>query len=321
MTHINEWILPTADSFIAACGVRARQPDYDARNASLAPRTVHFRTCGVAGLQVTGLNVRSRVLAAAAIALVLGLSSGAANAFGNLILIDSPPAAEYSLSIGPGVTGFQQFPGAARLKVVPVPGVDLYFLNGVFASTDNGVGWNFSRREDVQFGLRLLPIFGRSGKTSHRLGLSDIGTRVGKDAFLTFAPWRFLILQSDLLAGSAAGGDGMQAEVGATAGAPVGERVLLGATVGATWSNGPYVRSYFGVTPRESARGGLPLYSPAGGWTDLSLRLSGELQIDERWRLSGEVVGARLVGGAGNSPIVQSRTQSSFSLTLWYRFK
>jgi outer membrane scaffolding protein for murein synthesis (MipA/OmpV family) len=267
------------------------------------------------------LNVRALFLAASALILSFALSVRTANAFGNLILIDSPPTDEYSLSLGPGVAGFQRFPGAKAMRLVPVPGVDLYFANGAFASTDNGVGWNFSRREDARFGVRFLPVFGRAGKTSRRLGLSDVGTRLGKDAFLTYAPWPFLILQSDLLAGSAARGDGVQAELGVTAGAPVGDRVLVGATVGATRSNGPYARSYFGITPWESARSGLPVYSPGGGWSDVSLRLSGEFQIDDRWRVSGEVVGARLIGSAGRSPVVQSRTQSTFSLTLWYRFK
>lgn len=250
----------------------------------------------------------------------LGLSS-AAHAFGNLILIDSPPAQDYSLSVGPGLTGYQPYPGARGLKVIPVPGLDLYFPNGAFASTDNGVGWNFAKREDLQFGVRLLPIFGRKGKTSRELGLADVGARVGKDAFFTYAPWEFLILQSDVLAGSGKHRNGVQAELGATLGAPIGERALVGVTAGATWSNRSHMQSYFGVTPRESARSGLPTYSPAAGWSDTSLRLSGELKLDDRWRLSGEVIGARLTGDAGASPIVRSRTQSMFSLTLWYRFQ
>ena len=268
----------------------------------------------------TSVNSRQFGVVHAILVLLLG-SWSAAHAFGNLILIDSPPAQDYSLSVGPGLTGYQQYPGARGLKVIPVPGVDLYFPNGAFASTDNGVGWNFAKRDDLQFGFRLLPIFGRKGKTSRELGLAEVGARLGKDAFFTYAPWRFLILQSDLLAGSGKHRDGAQAELGATLGAPIGERALVGVTAGATWSNRSYMQSYFGVTPHESARSGLSIYSPAGGWSDVSLRLSGELQLDERWHLSGEVIGARLIGDAGASPIVRSRTQSMFSLTLWYRFK
>ena len=38
--------------------------------------------------------------------MVLSLGpSSAAHAFGNLILIDSPPTQDYSLSVGPGLTG------------------------------------------------------------------------------------------------------------------------------------------------------------------------------------------------------------------------
>ena len=173
----------------------------------------------------------------------------------------------------------------------------------------------------MQFGVRFLPIFGRKAKTSRELGLADVGARVGKDAFLTYAPWQFLILQSDVLVGFGKQGEGVQAELGVTLGAPIGEGALVGMTVGSTWSNGSYMRSYFGVTPHESARSGLSTYSPSAGWSDMSLRLSGEVQLNERWRLSGEVIGARLIGDAGASPIVQSRTQSIFSLTLWYRYK
>ena len=84
--------------------------------------------------------------------LLFGPAHAPAHAFGNLILIDSPPAQDYSLSVGPGIAGYQRYPGARGLKVIPVPGVDLYFPNGAFASTDNGIGWNFAKREDLQFG-------------------------------------------------------------------------------------------------------------------------------------------------------------------------
>jgi outer membrane scaffolding protein for murein synthesis (MipA/OmpV family) len=47
----------------------------------------------------------------------------------------------------------------------------------------------------------------------------------------------------------------------------------------------------------------------------------GEMQISERWKLSGQLVGARLVGDAGRSPVAQSRNQTTFSLTLWYQLK
>ncbi len=270
---------------------------------------------------LAGIGMRTASLTSAALALLLSSVCGRADAFGGLILIDSPPSDGYSLSVGPGVAGFRDRRGRKDTKVVPVPGLDFYSSTGGFASTDVGLGWNFSRREDLQFGVRFWPILERSRSASQRPDHSDTRTRIAKGAFLNYAPWQFLILQSNVLAGYATSGDRIQAEVGATIGLPLGDRGLVGVTLGTTWSNGPYMRNSFGVSPRESARDGLPVYSPGSGWSDFNLQLSGEFQLGERWRVSGEVVKARLIGGAGRSPSVASRNVGTFALTIWYRFK
>lgn len=255
------------------------------------------------------------------VALLLSIFAGHAEALGGLILIDKPPAQDYSLSIGPSVAGYPESPGSSRTKVVPIPGVDFYWALGAFASTDIGLGWNFSRRENLQFGVRLWPVFGRDDERSQRLGLSNLGTRLGKGLFLNYAPLPFLILQSSVLAGSAYKGDGVQVEAGATVGAPIGDRALLGVTLGGTWANSAHARSYYGVTPDEAAVGGLPVYSLRGGLSDVNLQLVGEMRLTEHWKVSGQLVGARLVGDAGRSPVIMSRNQTTFSLTLWYQLK
>jgi outer membrane scaffolding protein for murein synthesis (MipA/OmpV family) len=240
-----------------------------------------------------------------------------AEAAGNLILIDAPPQQGYTLAIGPALVGQPEAPGSSGTKVTPIPGIDFYSSLGAFASTDDGLGWNFSRRQDLQLGVRLWPVFGRDDDRSRRRGLHDIGTRLGKGGFLNYAPWEFLALQTSVLAGSGDRGDGVQAEAGAT----VGEAALLGLTLGTTWANGPHLRSYYGVTPAESAAGGLPVCTPAAGWQDLNLALNGELRIDSRWKLSGQVLAARLVGDAKRSPVATSHEQTTFSLTLWYELR
>lgn len=227
-----------------------------------------------------------------------------AEAAGNLILIDAPPQQSYMLAVGPALVGQPEAPGSSRTKVTPIPGIDFYSSLGAFASTDDGLGWNFSRRRDLQLGVRLWPVFGRDDDRSRRRGLHDIGTRLGKGGFLNYAPWPFLVLQTSVLAGSGDRGDGVQAEAGATVGTRIGPAALLGLTLGTTWANGPHLRSYYGVTAAESAASGLPVYWPAAGWLDVNLALNGELRIDSRWKLSGQVLAARLVGDmAADSPL------------------
>lgn len=249
------------------------------------------------------------------------LLTGPARAAGGLLLIDAPPAQGYSLALGPSLLAYPRAPGSSRMKTLAIPGVDFYTSLGGFISTDLGAGWNFSRREDLQWGLRLWPVMGRNDAASRQRGLDDIGTRLGKGLFLNYAPLEFLILQSSVLTGSGRGGDGLQAEAGVTVGAPIGEAALLGLSLGATWANGAHLHSYFGVTPQASAAGGLPVYTPGAGWLDVNLALNGELRFGPRWKLSGQLMAARLRGDAARSPVTGTREQNSASLTLWYQFK
>lgn len=255
------------------------------------------------------------------IALALLLWTLNAHALGGLILIDAPPKDGYTLAVGPALAGYPEAPGSGRTKVLPLVGVDFASASGGFISTDIGAGWNFSKREDLQFGARLWPVFGRNDDRSRARGLDDVGNRAGLGLFLNYAPWQFLVLQSSLLTGSGTDRNGTQFETGATVGAPLGKSALVGLTLGTTWSNGAYMRSYFGVTPAESAAGRLPVFAPGAAWSDLNLSLNAEVRIDPHWKLSGQWLVARLVGDAGRSPVTASRTQQSFLMTLWYQLK
>lgn len=244
-----------------------------------------------------------------------------AHALGGLILIDAPPKEGYTLAIGPALAGYPEAPGSGRTKVLPIAGVDFESATGGFISTDIGAGWNFSKREDLQFGARLWPVFGRNDDRSRAHGLDDVGNRLGLGLFLNYEPWEFLVLQSSLLTGSGSNRSGTQFETGATVGAPLGDSALVGLTLGTTWSNGAYLRSYFGVTPAESSAGSLPVFAPGNGWSDVNVSLNAELRIDPRWRLTGQWLVARLIGEAGRSPVTSSRIQNAFLVTLWYQLK
>lgn len=256
-----------------------------------------------------------------ALALVLVFSTLNAHALGGLILIDAPPKDGYTLAVGPALAGYPEAPGSGRTKVLPLAGVDFESASGGFISTDIGAGWNFSKREGLQFGARIWPVFGRNDQRSRARGLADVGSRLGLGLFLNYEPWQFLVLQSSLLTGSGFDRNGMQFETGATIGAPLGDSALLGLTLGTTWSNAAYLRSYFGVTPGESSGGSLPVFAPGAGWSDLNASLNAEVRIDPRWKLSGQWLVARLIGDAGRSTVTTSRFQKIFQVTLWYQLK
>lgn len=242
------------------------------------------------------------------------LSTPAARAWGNLLLMEHPPEVS-TLAVGPSVWVLPRYPGSGRSRTTVLPGVDYYAANGIFVSTDLGLGWNLSRRADLQGGVRVWPQFGRRDSESPP-GVSGIGTRLQGQAFVNYAPSSVLLLQSGLLAGAGRHHDGVQLELGVTSGLPLGGD-LLGIGLAASAANRAYRQSYFGISADESARGGVPAYGMGAGWQDVSLTFSSEHKFSPHWRLSGQLVLARLIGAAARSPLTASPRQTAATLTLW----
>jgi outer membrane scaffolding protein for murein synthesis (MipA/OmpV family) len=241
----------------------------------------------------------------------------AARAWGTLLLIDKPPETR-TLSIGPSVWSMPTYPGSRGARALLIPGFDYYAPNGFFASTDTAVGWNLTHSDAVQAGVRLWPQFGREGKHSPP-GINSVGTRLQAQGFFNVQAMRALLLQSTASYGAGARHDGGQVELGATSGLPIGQD-LLGVGVAASYANHAYRQSYFSISPSEAIASGLPAATMPYGWQDVSLTFSGEHRFSEHWRLSGQVIAARLVGAAARSPLTQSRGQLAASMTLWRDF-
>lgn len=252
-------------------------------------------------------------------ALALGLAAAAlpARAWGSLLLIDPPPATT-TLALGASVWSLPQHPGARTSQTTLLPAVDLEAANGVFASTDTGLGWNLSKRASVQAGVRLWPQFGRRARDVPP-GIGAVGDRLQIEAFANVVATPALLLQSGLSWGAAHDRDGAILEIGATSGVPIGAD-LLGIGVAASYANSAWRQSYYGVSAQQAAASGLPETRLGAGWQDLGLTLSTEHRFGPHWRVDLQWIGARLLGAAAASPLTQARWQRSFTLDLWRTF-
>jgi outer membrane scaffolding protein for murein synthesis (MipA/OmpV family) len=250
------------------------------------------------------------VLLAAAAALPAG-------AAGTLLLIEAPPKAD-SFALGASTWVLPRYSGARSSRTLLLPGFDSYLSNGLFFSTDTGVGWNLSRVPDWQVGLRLWPQFGRR-RADVPPGIDPVGDRLQAQAFANWAALPVLLLQSAASRGAGRDHRGAQLEVGATSGLPLGGD-LLGIGLAATWANRSFRQTYAGITSAESAASGLPVYAPGAGWQDVNLAFSYEHRFSPGWRVSGQAIVARLVGDSAHSPLTAQRTQTLGSLTLWHDF-
>ena len=260
--------------------------------------------------------VRSTSLAVGAAATLALAASLPAHAAGNLLLIEAPPP-KATLSLGGSVLSLPKYPGSKQTETLPMPALDWQLPNGMFVSTDTGVGWNLSPNKAVQAGVRLWPQLGRSRKDAP--GLESIGPRIQVQGFANLQVGEVLLLQSGVLYGAGRDRDGLQVEVGATSGIPIGDSAI-GIGLATTWANKAFRDSYYGVSAAESRTSGLAAYTPGSGTLDTSLTISAEMKFGAAWRLSGQVVLARLNTDISRSPVVQQRRQDLASLTLWRSF-
>jgi outer membrane scaffolding protein for murein synthesis (MipA/OmpV family) len=250
----------------------------------------------------------------------LGLSTPAFAA-GSLLLIDAPPE-QTTLSVGATARSFPDAPGATQKDHALWPAVDFAMSNGFFVSTDDSVGWNLAPQfmdaqgvKDWQWGARLWPQWGRPQRRTPR-GVQRQGTRVLGELFANVQALPFLLLQSGLSVGSGRHKDGAQLEIGATSGIPIGDE-LIGISVAASYANAAQLRSGFGISPGSAAASGLPAWQPSRGWQDWSTAVSWEHKFSADWSVSGQWLGARLLGAAARSPLTHTTFQPSFTISLW----
>ena len=87
-------------------------------------------------------------------AALIGAGGASAQAFDAVRLYGAKPGQDGGL-IGLGFIGGTEYRGSDERKTTAVPLIDYQWANGWFAGTGNGVGYNFSKRTDLQYGARL----------------------------------------------------------------------------------------------------------------------------------------------------------------------
>jgi len=260
----------------------------------------------------------------ASLCLSLGCVTLPAQAGGNLLLLEAPPA-EASWSGGLSVRGWPRAPGSARQREALLPALDYESPSGFFAATDTGLGWNAASQllgseaaKAWQIGARIWPQPGRSRRESPP-GINSLGSRVITELFANVQATPELLLQSGLSWGSGRHHNGDQLELGATSGIPIGQD-LLAISLSTTYANAAHLRGSFGIGPSESQASGLPEFHPHSGWLDWSIALSAEHKFSSDWSVNGQWLHTRLIGQAALSPLTHSRDQPSFILSLWHQF-
>lgn len=250
-----------------------------------------------------------------------GICAAAAMAIATAL---ATPAAAGDVDAGGMVIVKPKYEGARDYEVTGAP---------IVAPAGAGSGMvSFRGVDDLRFrlldlyGFEAGPLlgyrFGRDEDDAARLGgLGDVdgglvvggyaGYRMG--ALMPFVSYHHQVTGDDT---------GAVARMGVEAVLPLRGTLDVNVVAGATWADGDYMGSFFGISAAQAmtSTAGLTAYDAGSGFKDFFVGASTTVPLSERWSLKLMGRYAHLIGDAADSPIVESDSQWTGGLGLTYRF-
>jgi outer membrane protein len=259
--------------------------------------------------------------------MVLSSSRRVAVAF----LLAGPALASAELSgdsmIGPGLRFRPAYDGSDAQHIEFVP-VIRHFGEFWFVRSTQGVleaGPRLELAPGLHAGAQLAYESGRRASESAFLrahGMPDIkrGASVGLQLEWdpTFGPMPVTLLGR--VRKNTESDQGTQADLRLSAGVLRSGPLSAGVFTQATWADSRAANSLYGVTPAQSAAGGLPAFHAGAGVVYASVGVLGSVDLGPRWLLVGSLEGRRLRGDAARSPLVERRSNPYASVGAAYRF-
>ena len=245
------------------------------------------------------------------------------------LIVSLPAYAELSNDsmIGPGVRTRPAYDGSDSQRVEVVP-VIRYFGQPWFVRSTQGVlegGARMALAPGLHLGAQLAYEPGRKTRESGFLESRnvddiDIGASIGAQLEWDhkFGPVPITLLararqhtESDR---------GAQADLRLSVGILRSGRLGAGVFTQATWANAKSTRSFYGVTPQQSAATGLPAYGAGSGLLFASYGLLWSFDLAPNWIAVGNFEARHLQGDARASPLVERSTNYYAAAGVAYRF-
>lgn len=224
-------------------------------------------------------------------------------------------------SVGSVVLAGTEYPGSDERRTVVLPVFDYQWASGWFAGVSNGLGYNFSKSSQTQFGLRMTADIGRKESRASALrGMGDIDAALEVGGFFNTQLTPDIVLNSSVRYGSGQDNQGLVIDIGADYSTPLGPEWRLGAGTALTLANAEYMRSFFGVNALQSSRSGYANYTPGAGLRDVRAHVSLTYTLTPRASLTGALSVSTLLGDAADSPLTKQRTTTSGLIALTYSF-
>src|ERR1039457_692132 len=231
-----------------------------------------------------------------------------------------PVKGDWNATLGLGIGVDPKYLGAKEYRVTPVPLISVEYRDLVFLGPQ-GIGVNVLQWA----GLRAGPVigfgFGRpESRDSHLNGLGDIQPSMTGGGFISYkaGPLKFTVSVRQAMTHTE---NGLTGRLNIEYMQPLIPKILvLAIGPDLDFANGQYARTWFGVTPGQSAASNLPVYTPHGGVRDVGINASLTYHYTDHVFFRPFFDLRQLVGEISDSPVVQKKVQALIGLGAAYHF-
>ena len=207
-----------------------------------------------------------------------------------------------------------------RSRTDPWFGVDISRGRWLLSSI-NGLGYLVQDSEAFSLGLSANYMLGRYESNEPRYrGMGKVAATLGAYAFFEWRPIKDAVTVYGNVLRSSKSQNGSLANLGATVGFPLVGQLAGFVDYNLNWANGSYTQTFYGVNASQSATSGYGVYSAKGGMLNSTPTVGLYYPVNKQWSVLGYAGKSRLSGAAGDSPLVQNRSQSVGALLAVYKF-
>ncbi len=215
----------------------------------------------------------------------------------------------WNVTLGARVGVGPAFPGAKTggLSISPVFSLGRGLGSRWLSMADDNISLGLIEGSNWRTGLTGKLLWQRRERDDNALkGLGDVRFGLEAGAFAEYYPLSWLRARAELRRGFFAH-DAIMGDLKLDAFTRVGESWILAAGPRLSLAGGDHQRTYFGVTPQQSAASGLRAYEPKGGTLSYGAAAQVTYQWTSRLESTAYATANRLVGDAAQSPLVTQR--------------
>ena len=245
---------------------------------------------------------------------------------GGIILsrLFEPSLPEWRDILGLAAEAQPAYAGAHAYRVRGGPVIDIQYSDIAFASTGDGIGYNFLRGDHYRVGAAVAYDFGRRERDDYAnlRGMGDISAAPVAKLFGTFVlSKKFpLILRVDarqILGGA----NGTVGDVGLYMPLPGSSRkFVMFAGPSVTLATHRYLQSEFGVTPAQSLASGHPVFDAHAGIESIGVGFSATRFLTDHWLLNIDAAITKFKGSPDVSPVTETSTQREIAFSINYQW-